>query len=118
MWISGISLTAATIFCPQRAVWISNIFTQRVWKEFFHPVVHSESFQLPQAIVESFKVLKTPFTVARSKFAMRYFSISNNLPNELTPAARWALRGLPFLFRQEREERTDSRGGFLQAAPS
>ena len=45
-------------------------------------------------------------------------TISNILRNELTPTARRALRGLPFLFRQEREERTDSRGGFLQAAPS
>ena len=83
MWISGISLTAATIFCPQRAVWISNVCTQRVWKEFFHPVVHSESFQLPQANVDKFSGGDAP----AGNTGLQNVRIRNASKN--SPTGRW-----------------------------
>ena len=61
MWISLISLTAATIFFPQRCVWKSKTFTQRVWRIFCTGIVHSESYQLPQAPVDKNMLIKSLF---------------------------------------------------------
>ena len=61
MWISLISLTAATIFFPQRCVWKSKTFTQRVWRIFCTGIVHSKSYQLPQAPVDKNMLIKSLF---------------------------------------------------------